>query len=93
MIREIARRGLRYVDYYVPTKELAEEVAAEMTKAGISARIFHGRSSGAPEDPMCAKYEAAEMAAKIRLRVYRTLCKRPLPGGGEQVCPYFNTGP
>ncbi len=96
VIEELAQREFwsgRNVEYYVPTTALAEELATKIRAKGLSARVIKGRSNGAPDNPMCAKFKAAEKAAQLGLNVFGTLCKRRQPGGRELVCPHYDTCP
>ena len=96
VIDELARRESwrgRYVDYYVPTTKLAEELAAKRGDRGLPVRVIRGRSNGAPSNPMCAKFKAAEKAAQLGLNVFQTLCKRRQSDGRALVCRHYDTCP
>jgi hypothetical protein len=92
VVEELAQREFwhgRNVEFYVPRADLAQELAAKIRAKGLIARIIRGRESGKPDHPMCAKYKAADKAAKLGLSVYSTLCKRTGPDGRELVCEFY----
>ena len=96
VVEELSQRKIwhgRNVEIYVPTTELADEIAAKIRSNGLAACVMRGRSNGAPDYPMCEKYNAADQAAKLGLRVYSTLCKRIGPDGSELACEFFNDCP
>lgn len=88
----------KHINVYLPNHMLAAEwygrLKAALTKAGIQCPVTHirGRASGAPDSPMCAKYEIAARVANLGLPVQATLCSRKVEGK-EQKCDQFDRCP
>ena len=72
----------RNIHVFAPTHRLCEEWlerlqdAAKAAGAHVRARVMRGRSHGAPDEPMCAKWAFAEEVAQRGLPVRTTLCER-----------------
>jgi hypothetical protein len=102
VVEELAQRKFwhgRNVEFFVPTTKLAEEIEAKILSKRLAVRVIRGRGSEAPKnsnyphDRMCAKYKAAKKTAQLGLNVFKTLCKRSGPDGGELVCEFYEDCP
>lgn len=85
----------RTVWYFVPTHDLAAEVAEQARALGIPAVVLKGRSradgSGEEGAKMCRKHDVAEAVAAAGLEVWRSLCedKNLIGSGLEHQCEHF----
>lgn len=78
--------------YYTPSLALSDEAAQHSATIGGGSHVTRGRSAISPttREPMCARSQVAEAAAKAGLNVSATLCSRK-EGGSIYSCPYLGT--
>jgi hypothetical protein len=78
--------------FTAPTLALAEEAAAHAKELQAGWHVTRGRSAINPASgqPMCARSEMAEQAARAGLRVKPTLCELKQKDGPPVLCPHHN---
>lgn len=80
--------------YAVPTHRLGNEIEAQFTEHGVSARVFRGRQADDPTrpgQPMCDDLEAVSIALSMGggSSVSKMCCKAKLDDGTEAKCQFF----
>ena len=79
--------------FTAPTLALAEEAAAHAKELQAGWHVTRGRSAINPANgqPMCARSEMAEQAARAALRVKPTLCELKQKDGPPVLCPHHGS--
>ncbi|MDA1101680.1 MAG: hypothetical protein O2967_22190 [Proteobacteria bacterium] len=83
------RLRMNYVDIYVSTTALAEELL-DRFPSEARVRVIRGRENGAPDDPMCPRWQVAAAAARAGLKVYETVCRKVEYSDSVRQCPFFD---
>lgn len=84
-------------DVFAPTHALCDEwrgrleVAARNAGVKVRVKVIRGRGHGAPDDPMCAKWELANEVARMGLPVTSTLCERKKDSDENERCEHHAT--
>ena len=72
-------KGAEAVDILVPSHRLGDEIAEELSRHGLDAQVFRGRSAhvGPERDrpTMCDNLEQVEMAIKCHATVSTSCCQ------------------
>jgi hypothetical protein len=100
VVNALARRGAladKCIEIYVPTHNLAHEIAGLLRRAAPGLRVLQiqGRSARRGDGYMCAKADIAEDVAKAGLPVSKTLCN----GEGDSAfgvverCEHYDSCP
>ncbi len=88
ILHKVIQRKLS-CDYFVPSYKLALEQVKRLP-AGAAIAIRGRTHRTGTDQPLCAKWEAAEILAKVGLahKTMPLLCGTPSPATGKRPCPY-----